>query len=161
MISFNGDEMKQNPKLKLIQENMQPGAFTAHGFLGNDSRALKDILRTDENAVAKMGLTHKDIATRMRYFTEVGKEAPDSVVIMDGIFEVLVDDHRGFIPCPFADYAHELKSNTKLINRELDREIYWSDLNIHMIEEHGFYEGEGSFFRTDPVDLAKILGLFE
>lgn len=153
--------MKQNPKMKLIQENMQPGAYTAHGFLGDDNRSLKDILRTDDQAVSSMGITHKDIAARMMYFTEYGKEAPESVVILDGIYEVLVDDHRGFIPCPFADNAKELKSNTKLYNREQDIEVYWSDLNIHMIGDHGFYEGQGSFFRTDPIELARILGLIE
>ena len=153
--------MKQNPKLKKIQENMEPGAYTAHGFIGDDSRSLKDILRADNEAVKNMGLTHKDIAERMKYFTDVGKEAPDSVVILDGIYEVLVDDHRGFIPCPFADYAKELKTNTKLHNRDKDKDIYWSDLNIHMIGEHGFYEGQGSFFRTEPVELARILGLIE
>lgn len=151
--------MKQNPKLKLIQENMQPGSYTAHGFLGDDSRSLKDILRSDDEAVRKMGLTHMDIAARMKYFTDIGKEAPDSVVLLDGIYEVLVDDHRGFIPCPFADNEKELKTNTKLHNRDIDKEIYWSDLNIHMIGSHGFYEGHGSFFRTDPVELARILGL--
>jgi len=153
--------MKQNPKLKKIQENMEPGAYTAHGFIGDDSRSLKDILRADNEAVENMDLTHKDIAARMKYFTDVGKEAPDSVVILDGIYEVLVDDHRGFIPCPFADYAKELKTNTKLHNRDKDKDIYWSDLNIHMIGEHGFYEGQGSFFRTEPVELARILGLIE
>ena len=117
--------MKLNPRLKTIQENMQPGAYTA----------------------------------RMKYFTDVGREAPETVVLMDGIYEVLVDDHRGYIPCPFADNVRELKTNTKLLNREQGREIYWSDLNIHMIGEHGFYEGRGSFFRTEPAELAKILGL--
>jgi len=140
---------------------MEPGAYTAHGFIGDDSRSLKDILRADNEAVENMDLTHKDIAARMKYFTDVGKEAPDSVVILDGIYEVLVDDHRGFIPCPFADYAKELKTNTKLHNRDKDKDIYWSDLNIHMIGEHGFYEGQGSFFRTEPVELARILGLIE
>ena len=140
---------------------MEPGAYTAHGFIGDDSRSLKDILRADNEAVKNMDLTHKDIAARMKYFTDVGKEAPDSVVILDGIYEVLVDDHRGFIPCPFADYAKELKTNTKLHNRDKDKDIYWSDLNIHMIGEHGFYEGQGSFFRTEPVELARILGLIE
>ena len=151
--------MKQNPKLKLIQKNMEPGAYTAHGFLGDETRVLKDILKADDEAVNKMGLTHKEIAARMLYFTEYGKEALDSLVMLDGIYEVLVDDHRGYIPCPFADNEKALKTNTKLINRELDMEIYWSDLNIHMIGEHGFYEGEGSFFRTEPIELARILGL--
>lgn len=153
--------MKQNPKLRKIQENMVPGAYTAHGFLGDDTRNLKDILKADDETVKKMGLTHADIAARMKYFSDVGREAPDSVVLMDGIYEVLVDDHRGYIPCPFADYSKELKTNTKLLNRDLDKEVYWSDLNIHMIGEHGFYEGRGSFFRNDPAELARILGLIK
>jgi len=153
--------MKQSPGLKRIQENMQPGAFTAHGFLGDDDRALKDILRQDNVVVEKLNLSHAQIAGRMQYFTDHGKETLDIPVTVDDDYEVLVDDHRGEIPCPFADNQKAIKTNTKFTNRKLGITMYWSDLNIHMIRYHGFYEGKGSFFRNDPDVLAKALGLID
>ncbi|MBN1624247.1 MAG: hypothetical protein JXN10_09770 [Clostridia bacterium] len=151
--------MKQSPRYNQIQENMKPGAFTAHGFLGEDDRALKDIIRQDDADVEKLDLSHAQIAGRMQYFTELGKELLDIPVVVDEIYEVLVDDHRGEIPCPFADNQKAIKTNTRFTNKKLGITIYWSDLNIHMIRYHGFYEGKGSFFRNDPQKLAKALGL--
>lgn len=153
--------MKQSPKLKNIQENMQPGVFTAHGFLGSDNRTLKDILREDDSVVKNIGLTHRQIAERMQKFTDRGKDMPEITVTIENIYKITVDDHRGFIPCPFADNENEIKTNTKLFNMSSGKTVYWSDLNIHMIREHGFYEGKESFFRIEPVELAEILGLVQ
>jgi hypothetical protein len=36
------------------------------------------------------------------------------------------------------------------------RTISWTDLNIHMIEAHGFFEGKGSFFRIEPIELQRF-----
>ena len=35
--------------------------------------------------------------------------------------------------------------------------ISWSDLNIHLIEEHGFFEGKGSAFRIEPGELVRVI----
>lgn len=151
--------MRQNPVLQQIQNNMAPGAYTAHGFLGDDQRNLIDILKNDEQIVAKLGVTHKQIASKMRELTLMGIKTPDVPIIVQGKYEVLVDDHRGFIPCPFADNVKEIKRNTRVRNLDSNDSVYWSDLNIHMIEQHGFYEGIGSSFRNDPTTLFQVLGM--
>lgn len=150
--------MKQTPKMKKIQEDMAPGAYSADGFLGDDTRNLEDILREDSEKVEAMGLSHRKIASAMREFTEKARLMP-GVTVREGDFEITVDDHRGYIPCPFSDNERAIKTNTLLLNRKLGKTAYWSELNIHMIEKHGFYEGRGSRFRTEPEELAKILGL--
>jgi hypothetical protein len=35
--------------------------------------------------------------------------------------------------------------------------LRWSDLNIHLVEAHGFYEGEGAPFRIDPAALIRLI----
>jgi hypothetical protein len=35
--------------------------------------------------------------------------------------------------------------------------VQWSDLSIHLIGAHGFFEGRGSFFRLEPAELVAIL----
>ncbi len=152
--------MKQTPKMKKIQENLSPGAYSAEGFLGEDTRNLEDILKEDENTVKSMGLSHEQIAAGMKRYTDKGKENPGNPV-REVDCEIIVDDHRGYIPCPFSDNEKALKTNTRVFNKRLNRSVYWSDLNIHMIEKHGFYEGRGSRFRTGPEELVEILELTE
>jgi len=38
-------------------------------------------------------------------------------------------------------------------------EIRWTELQIHLIEAHGFYEGKGSVWRVSPSKLGRVLGL--
>ena len=40
----------------------------------------------------------------------------------------------------------------------LDRTLSFSELNIHLIEKHSFYAGEGSPYRIDPAAAAAIFG---
>lgn len=151
--------MRQSPEFQRIQENMQPGKLTAHGFLGEDARNLADILAEDNAVVGKLGLTHEAIAARMRYFTGKGTDGLGNPVIVDEIYQVVVEDHRGIMPCPFSDNVKVDKRNTRVTNLKLNRDIHWSDLNIHMIEKHGFYEGRDAFFRVDPAAVAEVLGM--
>lgn len=151
--------MRQSPDMQKIQEKMQPGKLTESGFLGDDTRNLADILADDNDTVIRLGLKHEEIAARMRYFTEEGKIGLGSPVIIDEIFIVTVEDHRGVVPCPFSEGFLADKRNTSVINLFTKRTVRWSDLNIHMIEEHGFYEGRGAYFRVDPAEAAEVLGL--
>ena len=149
--------MKQSPELQHIQDNMQPGILSAEGFLGYDTRNLSDILAEDSSTVERLGITDKAIAERMRYFTEKGKSGLGNPVVVNQIFQVTVEDHRGFIPCPFSDNFSAEKRNTRVVNLITNRSVQWSDLNVHMIEKHGFYEGNGSFFRIEPAEVVEVL----
>lgn len=42
---------------------------------------------------------------------------------------------------------------------EQDAIVAGSDLNAHLIKEHGFFQGKESGYRTDPEELIKALGL--
>lgn len=149
--------MKQKPQYDRIQLNMLHGKISSSGFLGNDERKLQDILNEDDLLVSAMGYSHKAIAQRMRYLTEQGKKGLGSPVIVDEIYEVTVEEHRGFIPCPFGDNFKSPKTNVFIKNLITSETIRWTELNIHMIEQHGFYEGKGSFFRIDPELLVNII----
>ncbi|MBM4147812.1 MAG: hypothetical protein FJ224_02030 [Lentisphaerae bacterium] len=150
--------MKQTPEMDSVQAEMAPGRISAAGFLGADQRRLADILSDDDAAVRRLGLTHQGIADRMRELREAGKSGlgeevdvpPDHVVRIAGV--------RGKIPCPFHDGVFE-KVNTIVRNVKSGREIVFTDLSVHMIEAHGFYEGRGSPFRNDPAVLAEVLGV--
>lgn len=151
--------MKQGPELQAIQARMQPGSLSAKGFLGDDTRNLADILAEDRDTLERLGTSNEAIANRLRYFTAKAASSLGSPVIVDEIFQVTVEDFKGIVPCPFADHFHAAKQNTRVTNLATGRSLFWSDLNVHMIEAHGFYEGKGSFFRVEPADVLDILGM--
>ncbi len=72
-------------------------------------------------------------------------------------YEVRVDTVRGKLPCPFADPGMFPKTNVTVRNRLTGREITFTDLHIHLVRAHGFYEGRGCPFRLEPKDLAEVL----
>ena len=149
--------MKETPQMKEIVANMQPGVITLHGFLGTDSRTLQDMLDEDNGTVTRLGLSHEDLAVKMKYFREEGKRGLGEIISVSPHFEVQVQSVRGILPCPFGHPGTIPKQNVTVRNKKLDREITFTELNIHMVEKHGFYEGKGSPFRVSPRDLIEIL----
>ncbi len=148
--------MKQTAELDRYQENMLPGRITLRGMLGSDKRNLGDILISDEAEVQRLGATHAAIAARMMELRDHGIRGLGNSITVDDHFEVLVDNVRGKLPCPFEDCVIQ-KTFIQVKNLKLQREITFTDLHIHMIQQHGFYEGSGSTFRLDPADLIEIL----
>jgi hypothetical protein len=149
--------MKQTEQMRKAQERMKPAVVTRDGFLGTDTRALIDILTVDDAVVNRLGAAHRDIADRMIALREAGAGGLGEFLDVPPHFEVRVDSVRGRLPCPFGDPGIFPKTNTTVRNRKLGREVTFTDLHIHMIGSHGFYEGKGSPFRLEPADLAEIL----
>ena len=151
--------MKQTEQMKEIQERMKPCVITLDGFLGMDDRNLIDILVEDDAEVKRLNLTHEKIAARMLELRESGKKGLGDLVSVAPHYEVSVDITRGKLPCPFGHRGLIRKSMIRVRNVETDREITYTDMNIHMINEHGFYQGKGSTFRMSISDLAEILDI--
>jgi len=149
--------MKQTVQMNNIQARMQPGVITLEGFLGSDNRNLVDILSEDQAAVNDLKLTHQQIALRMLEFKDKGLAGLGEFISVAPHFEVRVDSVRGKIPCPFSDPGIFPKTNITVKNLHTGNEITFTDLNIHMILVHGFYEGHDSLFRIEPANLATVL----
>ena len=148
--------MKQTPELDRYQHNMRPGCITLKGLLGKDTRKLIDILIEDDAEVKRLGTTHEAIATRMQELRDAGAAGLGESISVPDHYAVRVDDVRGKLPCPFEDAVVQ-KTFVQVHNKAIDETITYTDLHIHMIREHGFYEGHGSGFRLPPADLVRIL----
>jgi hypothetical protein len=148
--------MKQAAQLDKAQSQMRPGVITLAGLLGQDRRKLVEILDADDADVKRMGLTHAGIAARMRELREAGARGLGQPIRVAPHFDVQVESVRGKLPCPFEDGIVQ-KTNTTVRNLESGRTVTYTDLNLHMIELHGFYQGRGSGFRLDPRDLVAVL----
>ncbi len=149
--------MKQPPDLQKAQDNMRPRVITLDGFLGTDTRNLIDILIEDDADVKRLNLDHRTIAARMSELRTAGMNGLGDFITVPPHFEVRVDVVRGRLPCPFGHKGLVRKTNITVRNLRLNREITYTELNIHMIGAHGFYEGRGATFRLDPAILAEIL----
>lgn len=136
---------------------MQSGHITRDGLLGFDKRSIEEIIRADAETVKKFGLTHRQIAERMKFFRNEGKKGLGGFVKVNPYFEVSCDMARGLLTCPFGEPGMYRKTMITVRNLRLGMEIAYSDLNIHLVAEHGFYEGKGSLFRLEPVLLANVL----
>ena len=149
--------MKQTVQMDKIQANMRQGVITLEGFLGADTRKLVDILIEDDAEVRRLGVTHESIARRMLDLKQAGEAGLGEFIAVEDSLEVKVDSVRGKLPCPFGDPGIFGKVNTTVRNLRKKKEVTFTDLHIHMIWAHGFYEGKGSRFRLEPAELIDIL----
>jgi len=141
-----------------VAERMQPGAISLRGFLGEDQRDLADILRDDEAAVAALGLSHRRIAGRLDHFTQLALSGYGAHR-REGDFEVIIEEARGFVRCPFEDSGRFRKGEIHLTKTSTGETLVWTPLLVHMIAAHGFYEGRGAHYRLDPANIRSILDL--
>ncbi len=151
--------VKQSPTFDKIERNMRPMCLCQWGFLGYDRRKLVEILTDDQGTVNSLGLSHEMIANRLREITAEARQGLGDPVVVDDKFDVEVYEVRGKIPCPWGHPGLYRKSHVKLERIETGETLIWSDLGIHLIEEHGFYQGRGSPYRLEPADIKRILEL--
>ena len=149
--------MKENPHDKKIQYNLKPHKFTLNGFLGKDKRYFSEIIEVDRAKINKLGITNKQLADRMQYFTDAAFENFDRFLLLEDNFEVSYDSFRGKLLCPFMHKGIYRKGLITLKNRKKNLSVSWTPLNIHMIRDHCFFEGIGSEHRLDPEFLLEIL----
>lgn len=149
--------MKKSPQQEKFEKMLQASKFSACGFMGDDKRSVWEIIDADAQKLVKAGKIKEDIAARMQGLTEKGASGLGNWVVISPALQVCTDDTRGTIPCPWPHNARCLKRITTLKRTDTGKIIKWSDLNIHLIKEHGFFQGKGSPFRLEPARLVEIL----
>jgi len=153
--------MQKKSSLDALEQTLRQASTTRDGFLGQDARGLAAILQADDAAIRRRGLTHAHIAQHLRALRQAGWEGLGEPVSVPPHFEVCVDAARGTLACPFGDQGSFAKVNTTVHNLENGKNITFTDLNIHLIAAHGFYEGHGAQFRLDPEQLMDTLEMGE
>ena len=149
--------MKKSPQERKLEKLLRSSRFSASGFMGNDRRNLWEIIDEDASEIAKAGKTMGEIAQRMRQITDTAKKGLGDWVDISNTLKASVDDNRGMIPCPWPHRIRCLKRITTVRHTPTETQVRWSELNIHLIEEHGFFEGRGAAFRIEPRILVDIL----
>lgn len=150
--------MKENPINKNIVEDMQPGRLSLDGFLGEDKRTLNEIIDADKKVLDKLNVTALEIGKKMRKLTLKGMDALGDPVEVDG-YEIEVTEYMGYALCPFKDNRKAGKRITDATNLKTGKHMSWTDISIHLIRDHGFFQGLGSTFRIDPEEIVDFLEL--
>lgn len=149
--------MKKSPQMKKLEETLRSSKLSLSGFLGDDTRDLVEIVDADAREVASLGRTNAEIARRMQELTDMAKAELGGSCKLPGNLVVCADDNRGQIPCPWSDGVRCQKTVTSVTRLDTDKNIRWSDLSIHLIRDHGFFQGRGSYFRLEPKELVEII----
>jgi hypothetical protein len=149
--------MKQSPQNKNIEDMLRSSKLALYGFLGDDPRTFNEIIDSDLAEIAKTGFTVKQIADRLRQITEQATPFLGNKVDIDQNLQARVVEAKGRISCPWPHPARFDKRVTTLTNIQTGQSIQWSDLNIHLIEAHNFFEGHGSPYRLNPAELINFI----
>ena len=150
--------MKEKPRDQEIKKDMQPGRLILDGFLGDDDRPLEVIINEDKQVLDDLDVTCQELAAAMDNLSHTGTEALGQPAELDG-YIVVTEEWMGWLGCPFKDGRRLAKRNSTVTHVASGEEMTWSDLHIHLIGEHGFFQGKGSSHRLEPAALVRFLRL--
>jgi len=125
--------------------------------MGTDRRSVSEIIDGDASELAGLKITIEQIVRRMKEITNAAIPALGCWVQVGGKFEAKAEEVKGRVSCPWPHPAKFAKRVTYVRNPESGQSMKWSDLNIHLIEKHNFFEGRGAMFRIEPKELVKML----
>jgi hypothetical protein len=149
--------LKRSPEAKRLEEVLRCSRIVAGGFLGTDTRILEEIIESDGAELIRLGTTIQSISARMREITEKGKAGLGTPVKIDEKREVVVDENRGQTICPWPHAGGYQKTITTVRRLDTGATVRWSELSLHFVEAHGFFQGRGSPFRLEPRALVEVL----
>lgn len=153
----NGDIMKRSPQTQKLEDFLHSSKLVAGGFLGTDTRPLAEIIDADLSTLEQLGYTTGQIADRLAEISDKAKEGLGTRVKISDALEAVTQENRGVLVCPWPHEGHTHKTVTTLYHLPSGDSIQWADMCIHLIREHGFFQGHGSVFRIDPEKLVKII----
>jgi hypothetical protein len=149
--------MKQTPDMIRLEEVLRSSKLADGGFMGSDHRTAGELIDADDALLEKAGIDRKQLAGRMQEITDMAIKGLGTQVVIDQRLSAKVDEAKGALVCPWPHVGNFAKRTTTVIQRDTGKNIRWSDLGIHMIGEHGFFEGVGSSFRLEPMELIEML----
>ncbi len=150
--------MKENPAETLIRQRMAAGILSNDGFLGSDQRTLGDIVAQDCDELQAAGISLGDLAgllEQLQAAAEAGLET--AVSLCGGKITVELIEVMGHIPCPFGCGQNACKGVITVTTP--DKTLRLAPMGIHLIRDHGFFQGKGSPFRLEPAEAIALYRL--
>ena len=146
--------LKSDPELFETEEKLIQG-----NYMRGESRGLSRLIDDDKALVSSLDLDMEIVTNLLdRLYHEACAGMGDPVQV-DGKYEVSLREDRGKMACPWSDRYFAPKALVSARNIKNDRTIRFSVLGLHMIKQHGFFQGIGSPFRIEPQDLKSFFEL--
>ncbi|MDT8302629.1 MAG: hypothetical protein RQ760_14185 [Sedimentisphaerales bacterium] len=149
--------MKESPQMQKLEQILRSSKLAAGGFMGDDLRSINEIISVDSSKVSKLGYTIEQIASRMQAITDAATMRLGTWAKVDENHRAVVEEAKGALVCPWPHPGRYAKRVTTAENCDSGEIIRWSDLNIHLIAKHGFFEGRGAAFRIEPEKLINVI----
>ena len=150
--------MKHSPGDGKLYDNLRPSKFSGEGFLGIDERDVEEIISADSRILENKGITPGEITSALKEAFEAAEIAMGAEIEIRPGVRASYFDSRGRIPSPFRGDGTFSKGEV-VLKDDSGREAVITRLSINLIEKHGFFQGRGSRYRTEPEILAEMLGL--
>jgi len=151
--------MKQDPQDKRLIERMAPRVLCRDGFLGDDDRSLGEIIDADRSVLAGLGVTSVQIAARLKQALDAAVAAMGRQVSLGRDLTAVYVEAMGRIPCPWGHGQTFSKGELRLTDARGGRTICFTPLSVHLIGEHGFFQGRGGRYRLEPAQLVEMFDL--
>ena len=149
--------MKESPERRKLEHLLRSSKLVAGGFMGDDSRSIIEVIDADASQVSRLGYTMEKIAARMQEITDTAKTGLGNWVKVEDKLQAVAEEAKGSLICPWPHPGRYVKRVTTVEHCNSGETIRWSDLNIHLIAKHGFFEGRGAAFRIEPVKLINVI----
>lgn len=149
--------MKESPQMQKLEQILRSSKLVAGGFMGDDSRSVMEVISADVSQVSKLGYTIEQIAARLQVITDSAKTGLGTWIQIDDKRQAVVEEAKGSLTCPWPHPGRYVKRITTVERVDSGETIRWSDLNIHLIAKHSFFEGRGAAFRIEPEKLITVI----
>ncbi len=151
--------MKRAPSDNDLHHNLEPSRFAAEGFLGEDPRAVEEIVAADAAELDRAGVPLACLVDALRQAWRKGREGLGAEVDLGNNRVAVYHESMGRIPSPFHGEGVFEKGEVVVINRTTNDTMALTALGLHLIESHGFFQGIGSRYRLDPLKAIAMVGL--
>ena len=149
--------MKKSPQLERLETILRSSRLSARGFMGKDSRSLVEIIDADARELTRFDKTPEEVAKRMKQISEEARKGLGDWVMISEKLRAWSDDTRGVIACPWPHAFRASKTVTTVERIDTGKTLRWSELIVHLVGEHGFFQGCGSPFRMEPSELVAFI----
>lgn len=149
--------MKRSPNELRLEEMLRSSKIVHGGFLGPDRRPPEEVIEEDLEALHLLKKTSHQVAEKMQALRDAAVPQLGNWTQAGERFEVKYEDYKGSQTCPWPHPGRYQKGITTCRRTDTEQSLFWSDLNIHLIREHGFFQGRGSSYRLEPKELVHFL----
>lgn len=140
-----------------IEARLRPGRSSDVGFLG-PHESLKEVIYKDATTLKRLGVTHEQIAHKLKFLGEAATVS--GLSSLDG-FNIELLSANGCQDDPFQEKRvwHPLSSEEYWITNSDGEILYFPGLIITLIRDYQFFEGKETPYRVDPETAVKVLKL--